>query len=86
MNVIGLRPEPGGYGSQTMTGRAYRPDGWEAGVVCDSKANQGEIRIEENLLKRSMKLRARAGVSHAAGGCKASPIEQAWPLATEGAR
>ena len=38
-----------------MTGKAYRPDGWEAGVVCDSKANQGEIRIDENLLKREMK-------------------------------
>jgi hypothetical protein len=42
-NVIGLRPEPGGYGSQTMTGKAYHPDGGEAGGVCDSKVNQGEF-------------------------------------------
>ena len=27
-------------GSQAMTGKAYRPDGWAAGVACDSDKRQ----------------------------------------------
>ena len=53
-------------GSQAMTGEAYRPDSWAAGVACDSNKRQGlYFRARENLL-------SGFGVSSAGWGCKAS--------------